>query len=130
VEVVADGPHHDFTRIEPDPDADRDAVRLLDLVSVTLDPILHSQRRIAGPDGVVLVREWRVPAGEPWATLLLVHGLAEHSGRYEHVAVLTMRSEFDTYVERYPKLAPLFAAGRINLGAIVLMFENHRSGLL
>jgi alpha-beta hydrolase superfamily lysophospholipase len=32
----------------------------------------------------ILVRRW-VPAGEPWASVVLVHGLAEHSGRYEHV---------------------------------------------
>ena len=34
----------------------------------------------------LLVRHW-APAGgvEPWAGMLLVHGLAEHSGRYEHV---------------------------------------------
>jgi acylglycerol lipase len=36
-------------------------------------------------DGTELfVRNWR-PVGEPWAFVLLVHGLAEHSGRYEHV---------------------------------------------
>ena len=35
------------------------------------------------PDGAtLLVRAW-VPATEPWAHLLLVHGVAEHSGRYE-----------------------------------------------
>jgi alpha-beta hydrolase superfamily lysophospholipase len=33
-----------------------------------------------GPD--LLVRRW-VAAGEPWASVLIVHGLAEHSGRYE-----------------------------------------------
>jgi alpha-beta hydrolase superfamily lysophospholipase len=32
----------------------------------------------------LLVRHW-TPAREPWADVLLVHGLAEHSGRYEHV---------------------------------------------
>jgi len=32
----------------------------------------------------LLVRHW--PArGTPWAAMLIVHGLAEHSGRYEHV---------------------------------------------
>ena len=35
-------------------------------------------------DGVsLLTRHWR--AEDPWAALLLVHGLGEHSGRYEHV---------------------------------------------
>lgn len=37
-------------------------------------------------DGIsLLIRTWAVPSGEPWATMLLVHGLAEHCGRYEHV---------------------------------------------
>lgn len=36
-------------------------------------------------DGLdLLVRHW-APGGEPWAHVLLVHGIAEHSGRYEHV---------------------------------------------
>jgi acylglycerol lipase len=33
----------------------------------------------------LLMRRWAVAAGEPWASVLIVHGLAEHSGRYEHV---------------------------------------------
>src|SRR5258705_4773050 len=41
--------------------------------------------RAPASDGTELfVRNWR-PGGEPWAFVLLVHGLAEHSGRYEHV---------------------------------------------
>jgi len=32
----------------------------------------------------LLVRHWAA-TGEAWASILLVHGLAEHSGRYEHV---------------------------------------------
>ena len=36
-------------------------------------------------DGAELfVRRWR-PADEPWAFVLLIHGIAEHSGRYEYV---------------------------------------------
>jgi alpha-beta hydrolase superfamily lysophospholipase len=36
-------------------------------------------------DGVeLLVRRWAAVT-EPWAFVLLVHGIAEHSGRYEHV---------------------------------------------
>jgi alpha-beta hydrolase superfamily lysophospholipase len=37
----------------------------------------------------LLVRHWPAagaePGGRPWASVLLVHGLGEHSGRYEHV---------------------------------------------
>ena len=34
----------------------------------------------------LLVRRWAPPEGAvPWANVLLVHGIAEHSGRYEHV---------------------------------------------
>jgi len=41
--------------------------------------------RVQATDGVeLLVRRW-APATEPWAFVLLVHGIAEHSGRYEHV---------------------------------------------
>jgi alpha-beta hydrolase superfamily lysophospholipase len=41
--------------------------------------------RTAAADGTELfVRSWR-PAEEPWALSLLLHGIAEHSGRYEHV---------------------------------------------
>src|SRR6185503_2267378 len=40
-------------------------------------------------DGVdLLVRHWPATGGSalaPWASVLIVHGLAEHSGRYEHV---------------------------------------------
>ncbi|HEX5824625.1 MAG TPA: alpha/beta hydrolase [Candidatus Limnocylindrales bacterium] len=32
----------------------------------------------------LLVRHWSA-TGEPWASILIVHGIAEHSGRYEHV---------------------------------------------
>jgi len=37
-------------------------------------------------DEELFVRRWPAAAeGEPWAFVLLVHGVAEHSGRYEHV---------------------------------------------
>ena len=44
-----------------------------------------STSHVVARDGTdLLVRHW--PAvGEPWASILIVHGIAEHSGRYEHV---------------------------------------------
>ena len=47
---------------------------------------MTSEMRIRrhGFDGTELrTRHW--PAAEPWAAMLIVHGLGEHSGRYEHV---------------------------------------------
>jgi acylglycerol lipase len=41
--------------------------------------------RVRAADGTeLLVRHWPTPA-DAWGTVLIVHGLAEHSGRYEHV---------------------------------------------
>jgi alpha-beta hydrolase superfamily lysophospholipase len=48
--------------------------------------ILAHIRAADGTD--ILVRDWASStsvAGSPWASVLLVHGLGEHSGRYEHV---------------------------------------------
>lgn len=55
--------------------------------------------RAAAADGTELaLRHWRVPDGRrPWATLLLVHGLGEHSGRYEHVGARLAEAGLDVY---------------------------------
>src|SRR6266542_546322 len=53
---------------------------------------------VAARDGTtLLVRHWSVPTGEPWATMLIVHGLAEHSGRYEHVGAQVAGAGIDTH---------------------------------
>jgi alpha-beta hydrolase superfamily lysophospholipase len=52
--------------------------------------------RAAAADGTELrTRHW--PAKEPWASLLLVHGLGEHSGRYEHVGEHLGAAGVDTH---------------------------------
>jgi alpha-beta hydrolase superfamily lysophospholipase len=55
--------------------------------------------RVAAADGTELAtRHWPVSDGRrPWATLLLVHGLAEHSGRYEHVGARLAEAGIDVY---------------------------------
>lgn len=48
-------------------------------------------------DGLTLrTRHW-APTGEPWASLLLVHGLSEHSGRYERVGDWLAAAGIDTW---------------------------------
>ena len=41
-----------------------------------------------------LTRHW--PADDPWATLVIVHGLGEHSGRYERTGSLFAEAGIDT----------------------------------
>jgi alpha-beta hydrolase superfamily lysophospholipase len=53
---------------------------------------------VAARDGTsLLIRHWPVADGEPWATMLLVHGLAEHSGRYEHVGAQLAEAGIDAH---------------------------------
>jgi len=53
---------------------------------------------VSARDGTpLLARHWPVASGEPWASLLLVHGLAEHSGRYEHVGAQFAAAGIDTH---------------------------------
>lgn len=53
---------------------------------------------VAARDGTSLLsRHWPIGSGEPWATMLLVHGLAEHSGRYEHVGAQLAEAGVDAY---------------------------------
>lgn len=53
---------------------------------------------VAARDGTtILVRHWPVESSEPWASILLVHGLAEHSGRYEHVGAQLAAAGIDAF---------------------------------
>jgi alpha-beta hydrolase superfamily lysophospholipase len=62
---------------------------------VTLGPVVE---HVATRDGVsLLLRHWPVPRGEAWASLLMVHGLAEHSGRYERVGAQMAAAGIDTH---------------------------------
>src|SRR4026207_161547 len=45
----------------------------------------------------LLLRHWRVAGGVPWAAMLIVHGLAEHCGRYEHVGSQLAGAGIDTH---------------------------------
>jgi alpha-beta hydrolase superfamily lysophospholipase len=52
---------------------------------------------LPGADATPLhVRHWS-PTGEPWATVLIVHGIGEHSGRYERTGRLLAEAGLDVH---------------------------------
>ena len=59
--------------------------------------------------GTELIREW-VPQGKPRAHIVLVHGLAEHSGRYERTGTLLADAGF--YVRAFDLLGAGGSGGR------------------
>ena len=63
VEIVANGPHHHLPGVESDPDLHLDTMHAAHLVAVAVDGLLHGQRRIAGPHGVVFMRNRRPKQG-------------------------------------------------------------------
>ncbi|MEL6770844.1 MAG: lysophospholipase [Bacteroidota bacterium] len=57
--------------------------------------MLHATDSIQTPDGATLfTRAWSPELGNVRAEVLLVHGIAEHSGRYAHVAAHLMMHGF------------------------------------
>lgn len=64
-------------------------------MQVALGPVVE---HVAARDGTSLaLRHWPVADGRPWASLLLVHGLAEHAGRYERVGTQLSGAGIDTH---------------------------------
>ena len=57
VQVVRDQPDDHLAAVDPDPDLDGRAVRPAGLVGVLADGLQHRQGGVAGPHGVVLVRD-------------------------------------------------------------------------
>jgi len=57
-----------------------------------------SVEHVAARDGTpLLLRHWSVAGDEPWASMVIVHGLAEHCGRYEHVGAQFAKAGLDVH---------------------------------
>jgi alpha-beta hydrolase superfamily lysophospholipase len=105
--------------------------------------------RIRAADGTeLLVRHWASQGTPPWATVIIVHGIAEHSGRYEHVGdrlaaagaeVLGYdlrgfgasggpRASLDRWSQLHDDLAELLTAARASLPARPVAVYAHSMG--
>ncbi|MBI5668304.1 MAG: alpha/beta hydrolase [Chloroflexi bacterium] len=57
----------------------------------------HTTGALQTPDGISLHTESWLPEGDPKAIVLIVHGLAEHIGRYAHVAAFLVERGYGVY---------------------------------
>ena len=73
VQVVADGPHHHLAGVQPYPCLERQALRATHLVAVAPQRRLHGQGGVAGPQGVVLMRNGGAKQGHNAIAQHLVH---------------------------------------------------------
>ena len=74
VEVAADGADNHLPRVHADPDMHGHARGAVYLLGIPLDGLLHPQCCVAGPHGVILVRERGAEEGHDPVTHDLVHG--------------------------------------------------------
>jgi len=58
----------------------------------------HSEGRFKGYDGLDLYYQFWVPKGSPKAILLVVHGFAEHGGRYGNLVDYFLPRGYGFYI--------------------------------
>ena len=78
--------------------------------------IIHTEGTFKTNDGLELYEQWLVPDGEIKGTVVVVHGWAEHCGRYTHLAAALNENGFGVcmYDQRnHGKSAPAGPKGRI-----------------
>lgn len=105
-------------------------------------------RAITADGTDLLVRHWPAAGGLPWTAVLVVHGLSEHSGRYEHVgdrmaaAGLDVwaydlrgnggsggrRGDVDRWSRLHDDLAGLLATVRAEVGGRPVVLYGHSMG--
>ena len=63
VEIAADGTDHHLAGVQPHSNRQRDPGRAAHFLGMPLHRLLHPERGVAGPDGMVLVGHWRAEEG-------------------------------------------------------------------
>jgi alpha-beta hydrolase superfamily lysophospholipase len=61
------------------------------------EPMKHEEGTFNGADGLELFYQSWLPDGDPKATIVIVHGMGEHGGRYPHVVKALVPKGFAIY---------------------------------
>jgi len=61
----------------------------------------HKESQFSGCNGNRLYYQYWLPAGQQKAVLIIVHGLAEHSGRYQNIAKYFVTRDYAVYTFDY-----------------------------
>src|ERR1035437_4775711 len=75
-----------------------------------LEGVMDSLPRRPASDGTPLHGRHWTPKGEPWARVLIVHGIGEHSGRYDRTGRLL--AEAGLYAQAFGRRGHGLAGGR------------------
>ena len=54
-------------------------------MSMSMSTVTHETGHLSTQDNLTLFQQWWLPSDNPKAVLMIIHGIAEHSGRYAHV---------------------------------------------
>ena len=85
VQIVADGAHHDFARVQPDAELQRNAMRAAHLLGVAAQGGLHGQGGVAGAQGMVFMGNGGAEQGHDAVTQHLIHRALEAVHGVHHV---------------------------------------------
>ena len=96
VEVTADRAHDHSTGVQADANSDRDAFSPSRAIAVPSDRLLHHERRVARPHGVILVGNRRAEECHDPVAHDLVHRALVPVYRFHH--------PFENRVEKLPRL--------------------------
>src|SRR2546425_4735188 len=85
VQVTSECADHDLPGIEPHSDLHHSRMDPTDLLGVALHAVLHPERGVACPNGVILVGQWRSEERHDAVAHDLIHEAFEAMNGFDHV---------------------------------------------
>jgi hypothetical protein len=84
MQVMVNGAHHDLTRVEADAALQSHAMGAAHFLRIVTERRLHGERRVTGPEGVILVGNGRPKERHNTVAQHLVHGAFIAMHRVHH----------------------------------------------